>query len=97
MDMIDFLVGQLEEVSGVAINTGGTYRTEDVTVAAFRAGADVAGSGVWNFNAVTGPPIRPALSARAEPLRSRCFLTGTWLCQMAAGSRCAIPRMCTSP
>jgi 1,5-anhydro-D-fructose reductase (1,5-anhydro-D-mannitol-forming) len=51
MDMIDFLVGPLEEVSAVAINTGGTYRAEDVTVAAFRAGADVACSGVWNFNA----------------------------------------------
>ena len=51
MDMIDFLVGPLEEVSAVAINTGGAYRAEDVTSAAFRAGADVAGSGVWNFNA----------------------------------------------
>jgi 1,5-anhydro-D-fructose reductase (1,5-anhydro-D-mannitol-forming) len=51
IDMIDFLVGPLEEVSAVALNTGGAYRAEDVTVVSFRAGADVAGSGVWNFNA----------------------------------------------
>jgi 1,5-anhydro-D-fructose reductase (1,5-anhydro-D-mannitol-forming) len=51
MDMIDFLVGPIEEVSAVALNTGRAYRAEDVTVASFRAGLDVAGSGVWNFNA----------------------------------------------
>ena len=51
LDMIDFLVGPLEEVGAVALNTGGAYRAEDVTVGAFRAGTDVAGSGVWNFNA----------------------------------------------
>jgi 1,5-anhydro-D-fructose reductase (1,5-anhydro-D-mannitol-forming) len=51
MDMIDFLIGPLEEVSGVAVNTGGAYRVEDVTVAALRAGADVPLTGVWNFNA----------------------------------------------
>jgi len=51
MDMIDFLVGPVQEVSAVALNTGATYEVEDVTVAAFRAGEQVAGSGVWNFNA----------------------------------------------
>jgi 1,5-anhydro-D-fructose reductase (1,5-anhydro-D-mannitol-forming) len=51
MDIVDFLVGPLQDVSGVALNTGGTYRVEDVTVAVFRAGVDAAGSGVWNFNA----------------------------------------------
>lgn len=51
MDMIDFLVGSVQEVSAVALNTGASYEAEDVTVAAFRAGVEVAGSGVWNFNA----------------------------------------------
>ena len=51
MDMIDFLVGPLEDVSAVALNTGRAYPAEDVTVTSFRAGPDVAGSGVWNFNA----------------------------------------------
>jgi predicted dehydrogenase len=51
LDMIDFLIGPIDEVSAVALNTGGAYRAEDVTVAAGRAGADVALSGLWNFNA----------------------------------------------
>ena len=50
MDMIDFLVGPISDVSAVALNTGGTYRAEDVTAASFRAG-DLVGNGVWNFNA----------------------------------------------
>jgi 1,5-anhydro-D-fructose reductase (1,5-anhydro-D-mannitol-forming) len=51
LDMIDFLVSPVEDVNAVALNTGGTYAAEDVTVGAFRAGPDVAVSGVWNFNA----------------------------------------------
>jgi len=53
MDIVDFLVGPLQEVSGLALHTGGAYKVEDVTVAVFRA-ADVGGSGVWNFNADRG-------------------------------------------
>jgi 1,5-anhydro-D-fructose reductase (1,5-anhydro-D-mannitol-forming) len=50
LDLVDFLVGPIEEVHGFALNTGGTYAAEDVTCAAFRAGA-VAGTGAWNFHA----------------------------------------------
>jgi predicted dehydrogenase len=50
MDMIDFLLGPIEEVNAVVLNTGGAYRAEDVTAASFRVGA-VAGNGIWNFNA----------------------------------------------
>jgi len=51
MDIIDFLAGPLHDVSGLATNTGGAYRVEDVTVAVFSTAGDVLGSGVWNFNA----------------------------------------------
>jgi predicted dehydrogenase len=51
LDMIDFLLGPIDDVAAVALNTGGAHRAEDVTVSAFRAGANVAGTGVWNFNA----------------------------------------------
>jgi 1,5-anhydro-D-fructose reductase (1,5-anhydro-D-mannitol-forming) len=51
LDLIDFLVGPIAEVHGVALNTGGTYAPEDVTSAAFRAGEGVAGTGIWNFHA----------------------------------------------
>jgi len=50
IDMIDFLIGAIDDVNAVVLNTGGAYRAEDVTAASFRAGA-VAGSGIWNFNA----------------------------------------------
>jgi 1,5-anhydro-D-fructose reductase (1,5-anhydro-D-mannitol-forming) len=51
MDIVDFLVAPLRDVAGVSLNTGGAYEVDDVTVASFRAGEDVPGSGVWNFNA----------------------------------------------
>jgi 1,5-anhydro-D-fructose reductase (1,5-anhydro-D-mannitol-forming) len=50
-DIVDFLAGRVTGVSGFAINTGGTYAAEDVTVAAFQIGAQMLGTGVWNFNA----------------------------------------------
>ena len=54
MDILDFLVGPVTAVSGHAINTGGSYAAEDVTVMSFLIGGNVAGSGVWNFNADHG-------------------------------------------
>jgi predicted dehydrogenase len=51
VDLVDFLVGPIDSVSAIALNTGGGYRAEDVIAASFRAGADVGGVGVWNFNA----------------------------------------------
>ncbi|MEE2754242.1 MAG: Gfo/Idh/MocA family oxidoreductase [Candidatus Latescibacterota bacterium] len=54
MDILDFLVGPVTAVSGHAINTGGSYAAEDVTVMSFLLGGNVAGTGVWNFNANHG-------------------------------------------
>jgi predicted dehydrogenase len=51
LDLVDFLVAPIAEVGGFALNTGGAYAAEDVTSAAFRCGADVAGTGIWNFHA----------------------------------------------
>lgn len=50
-DMVDFLAGPITAVSGFAINTGGAYAAEDVTVSAFCIGDDLVGTGIWNFNA----------------------------------------------
>ena len=50
-DLLDFLVGPIADVSGYAVNTGGSYAAEDVTAAAFQFEAGCVGSGVWNFNA----------------------------------------------
>ena len=51
VDLLDFLIGPLSDVSAVALNSGGAYEAEDVTAACFRIGQDVAGTGTWNFNA----------------------------------------------
>jgi 1,5-anhydro-D-fructose reductase (1,5-anhydro-D-mannitol-forming) len=51
LDLVDFLVGPITGVHGVALNTGAAYAAEDVTSAAFRVGTRVAGTGTWNFHA----------------------------------------------
>jgi 1,5-anhydro-D-fructose reductase (1,5-anhydro-D-mannitol-forming) len=50
-DLLDFLLGPVTGVWGVAANTGGRYAAEDVTAAAFAIGEGVLGTGIWNFNA----------------------------------------------
>jgi predicted dehydrogenase len=50
VDLLDFLIGPITEVQGFAVNTGGTYVSEDVTAAVFRIGESVLGTGTWNFN-----------------------------------------------
>ncbi len=48
LDALDYIVGPLENVSGVAGNVGGTYDAEDVVALSFRA-RGAAGTGLWNF------------------------------------------------
>jgi predicted dehydrogenase len=51
LDLLDFLLGPVEDAAGSAINTGGAYQAEDVTVGAFRFRRGIVGTGAWNFNA----------------------------------------------
>ena len=51
LDLVDFLIGPIRQVSGFAVNTGGAYAAEDLTTAAFTMDGPVSGTGVWNFNA----------------------------------------------
>ena len=51
LDLVDFLLGPIDEAAGVAVNTGGAYAVEDVTAGSFRFARGMAGTGVWNFNA----------------------------------------------
>lgn len=50
-DLLDFLLGPITAASGYAVNTGGSYPAEDVTVACFGFESGLVGTGVWNFNA----------------------------------------------
>jgi predicted dehydrogenase len=51
VDLLDFLLGPLQEVQGLSMNTSSAYAAPDVTVMSCRFPNSVAGSGVWNFNA----------------------------------------------
>ena len=51
LDLLDFLIGPIKAVGGFSVNTGGTYRAEDVTAAGFEFESGCLGTGVWNFNA----------------------------------------------
>jgi len=49
-DLLDWLCGPIADVRGLAINTAGAYRAEDVTAAVFSFDGNIAGTGIWNFN-----------------------------------------------
>ena len=51
LDILDFLISPITRASGYALNTGGTYKAEDVTTATFEFESGVLGTGCWNFNA----------------------------------------------
>lgn len=51
LDLLDFFAGPITSAAGVAVNTGGAYEAEDVTVAAFAFESGAVGTGTWNFNA----------------------------------------------
>jgi 1,5-anhydro-D-fructose reductase (1,5-anhydro-D-mannitol-forming) len=51
VDLLDYLVGEIVEVAGFPVNTGGIYETEDVTAASFKMAGGIVGTGIWNFNA----------------------------------------------
>jgi len=51
VDLVDFLFGRVTRATGTSTNTGGAYAVDDLTTAAFSCGADIAGTGLWNFNA----------------------------------------------
>lgn len=50
VDLVDFLFGPIDRVSGVSANTGGAYEVEDLVAAVLQTVRGVSGTGVWNFN-----------------------------------------------
>ena len=51
LDMLDFLLGPLKDVGGVASNLVEMYHVEDNVVMHFRAGSGIPGTASWNFAA----------------------------------------------
>jgi 1,5-anhydro-D-fructose reductase (1,5-anhydro-D-mannitol-forming) len=72
VDLLDFLVGRITQVRGLAINTGGAYAAEDVTAAAFEFDSGALGTGIWNFNAADKTDAIAFLGSEGE-LRTPVF------------------------
>lgn len=51
LDLIEFLLGEISEVTGQASNRMGWYQASDVISSAFKFKNGVTGSGLWNFTA----------------------------------------------
>jgi len=51
LDILDFLLGPLQDVAGTAANVASPYEVEDRVVMHFRTPAGAAGVGSWNFAA----------------------------------------------
>jgi len=49
IDIIQFLLGDIVEVKGLAGNVGKLYQSEDVVAASFLFQSGVTGSGLWNY------------------------------------------------
>ena len=75
LDLVDFLLGPIEEAAGVALNTGGAYAAEDVTAGAFRFASGAAGTGTWNFNG-SGSEDWMVFSGTLGELRTPVFTDG---------------------
>jgi len=65
-DLLDFLFGPISDVAGHAVNSGGSYRVEDVTATSFAFSSGLVGTGTWNFNA-----SRPADGIDIDGTRGR--------------------------
>lgn len=49
LDFLDFVFGQVEDVSGIAVNRAGLYKAEDTVTAVFKFKSGVIASGSWCF------------------------------------------------
>lgn len=49
LDMLEFLLGEIVEVSGSATNMGNLYEVEDTVVAQFKFKNGILGSGIWCY------------------------------------------------
>lgn len=49
LDILDFLLGEIEDASGFSSNRAGFYEAKDTLVASFRFKSGVLGSGQWSF------------------------------------------------
>jgi len=51
LDILDFLLGPIDCVAGISVNTARVYEVDDCTSCCFRFESGVVGTALWNFNA----------------------------------------------
>lgn len=51
LDLLDYFLGPIADVSGMAANQAGLYQAEDVVAATFGWGSGARGTGLWSFSA----------------------------------------------
>jgi 1,5-anhydro-D-fructose reductase (1,5-anhydro-D-mannitol-forming) len=86
VDMIDFLLGPIDGITAVALNTAALYPVEDVVTASFRAGPNVAGTAVWNYNAHRSTDRIRLIGTRGT-ITFPMFIDGDVLLSSDAGDR----------
>ena len=72
LDLLDWLLGPVTHVAGIATNRGGRYRAEDLVTGAFSFGSGVAGVGVWNYDS-SQHQDQVEIIGTAGALRFSCF------------------------
>jgi predicted dehydrogenase len=72
LDLLDWLLGPVTHVAGVAKNRGGRYRAEDLVTGVFSFGSGVEGVGVWNYDSFQHQDQIEVIGT-AGALRFSCF------------------------
>jgi 1,5-anhydro-D-fructose reductase (1,5-anhydro-D-mannitol-forming) len=75
LDLVDFLAAPITDVAGFAVNSGGAYAAEDVTVASFVVDSGQPGTGLWNFNADADVDVLRFVGSAGQ-LRTPIFADG---------------------
>ncbi len=72
LDLLDWLLGPVTYVTGVATNRGGRYRAEDLVTGVFSFRSGVEGVGVWNYDSFQDKD-QIEIIGTAGALRFSCF------------------------
>lgn len=66
LDLLDFLLGPIEDVNGHASNFGSPYKPEDTVSGRYRFETGVHGTGIWCFNAFTNEDVTEIIGSRGS-------------------------------
>ena len=72
LDMVDYLLGPITDVKGLALNQGGIYPAEDSVSGSYMVDGNIPGTGQWNY--VSGTEIdRIEIVGSKGSIRLSCF------------------------